>query len=379
MPYNRYFQVFVLVFLMFPGFVFSQGTSTQWLRLPDSSHIPYTGLDYSSFRNRAGKVNERNNLSLNSSVSRNECQNRMKKIQLSLTLYNRDHLENCIVEINSETLNRLLTSKYLNGNSTCPSNGVYSSSGNLMLNGKITCSIHGEMTKPSGNAMVSQPGEICNRNIKILLGAIEMYNLDNPKMISQLTDETIKVLIKGGYLKKELFCPENGKYVCEGDLTRDGTVKCSVHAAKAESTGSGTGNPSNDVCCKNLVSILGAIEMYNCDNTPGISTITPDTLNMLVRGHYLKEELSCPEKGEYYSEGDLSKDGKIKCRVHDISVQVEHCTSSEANNSEAIKNFNEGQRRTEEMFQKALEKGIIIERNCPVPPEHQGYPDEKKK
>ncbi len=70
----------------------------------------------------------------------------------------------------------------------------------------------------------------CYSNIRVIQGAIEMYNMDYKQMISNLDEEAWKNLVSNNYLKKGIKCPEGGinnKYKGE-DLDRDGEVYCGV-------------------------------------------------------------------------------------------------------------------------------------------------------
>jgi len=43
----------------------------------------------------------------------------------------------------------------------------------------------------------------CFANLRVLQGAIEMYNMDNPQMLRAFDGSTMQKLIKGGYLRQE--------------------------------------------------------------------------------------------------------------------------------------------------------------------------------
>lgn len=67
----------------------------------------------------------------------------------------------------------------------------------------------------------------CYSNIRVILGAIEMYNMDNSDM---MTDVQISLLTAGKYLKSEPTKPETGcSYSASGDVTDTGVVICSLH------------------------------------------------------------------------------------------------------------------------------------------------------
>lgn len=68
---------------------------------------------------------------------------------------------------------------------------------------------------------------ICFSNIRVILGAVEMYNLDHSEMMQSLD---LDKLYKNGYLKSEIIpSTKKCKYLSEGDLTGDGYVYCEEH------------------------------------------------------------------------------------------------------------------------------------------------------
>ena len=67
----------------------------------------------------------------------------------------------------------------------------------------------------------------CYSNIRVILGAIEMYNMDNSTM---MTNVDIPTLVSGKYLKTSPVLPEtNCSYSATGDLTDTGLVSCARH------------------------------------------------------------------------------------------------------------------------------------------------------
>ena len=74
----------------------------------------------------------------------------------------------------------------------------------------------------------------CFSNMRVLQGAIEMYNMDVVTMMRELDDNNQKILIEGKYIKSKdpLVCPETsgkGKYYSIGDITENGFIYCSYH------------------------------------------------------------------------------------------------------------------------------------------------------
>ncbi|MBI3039069.1 prepilin-type N-terminal cleavage/methylation domain-containing protein [bacterium] len=72
----------------------------------------------------------------------------------------------------------------------------------------------------------------CYANMRVVLGAIEMYNMDNSAMKTALADADTQsgVLTSGGYLKNAVSKPEVGcVYTNTNDLTTSGYISCAVH------------------------------------------------------------------------------------------------------------------------------------------------------
>ncbi|MFC1743218.1 competence type IV pilus major pilin ComGC, partial [Candidatus Riflebacteria bacterium] len=67
----------------------------------------------------------------------------------------------------------------------------------------------------------------CYANIRVIMGAVEMYNMDTPSMMSTLALSKLK---SGQYLKSTPKCPEGKKGKYSGTkLDSEGIVSCSIH------------------------------------------------------------------------------------------------------------------------------------------------------
>ena len=181
-------------------------------------------------------------------------------------------------------------------------------------------------TEPSDPGRVLDAKKVCKANLKTLLGAVEMYNLDHPTPITELKPEVLQTLLKDGdYLKAVPECLEKGVYRISGDLAKDGKIVCSVHGdvqtieASLEGTPKVeapiTGDPKT-ACFSNIRTLYGAIEMYNMANNASMTGLNPEAMSLLIKDMYLKEEPLCLGKGTYGSSGDLTKGGKISCSIH---------------------------------------------------------------
>jgi competence protein ComGC len=71
---------------------------------------------------------------------------------------------------------------------------------------------------------------LCHANMRVLLGAVEMYNMDHSEMINIMDESVIKKLMSEGYLLKSFSrCPAKGKYKNSGDLSSVGVIECTTH------------------------------------------------------------------------------------------------------------------------------------------------------
>ena len=69
----------------------------------------------------------------------------------------------------------------------------------------------------------------CYSNIRVLLGAIEMYNMDHSVMMD--TPDQGKLTGAAGYLKAAVVCPETGGSYVGSNLSKDGILSCSIHGS----------------------------------------------------------------------------------------------------------------------------------------------------
>ncbi|KAF1083416.1 MAG: hypothetical protein GQF41_0194 [Candidatus Rifleibacterium amylolyticum] len=73
----------------------------------------------------------------------------------------------------------------------------------------------------------------CFANQRVILGAIEMYNMDHNELLHHMDDGVMNLLTSGKYLKYTATCPGSppGQYINDGDLAQDGLIKCTVHGS----------------------------------------------------------------------------------------------------------------------------------------------------
>ena len=77
----------------------------------------------------------------------------------------------------------------------------------------------------------SSRDKACFSNIRVIQGAIEMYNMDVSTMMEELNPKTMDILVKEKYLKSYPTPPETSKceYQSIGDLTDAGIIFCKYH------------------------------------------------------------------------------------------------------------------------------------------------------
>ena len=71
--------------------------------------------------------------------------------------------------------------------------------------------------------------DACFNNQRVLLGAIEMYNMDNNEMIKSYNPSVRDSLIKWKYLRDSFMENVECEIVSEGDLTDKGFIYCVNH------------------------------------------------------------------------------------------------------------------------------------------------------
>lgn len=66
----------------------------------------------------------------------------------------------------------------------------------------------------------------CFANQRVIMGAIEMYNMDTNKMMDTYKEDALST---GKYLKSTIVPAEQGCVISGADLIKDGTVSCELH------------------------------------------------------------------------------------------------------------------------------------------------------
>ncbi|HEY9068695.1 MAG TPA: VIT domain-containing protein [Candidatus Ozemobacteraceae bacterium] len=72
----------------------------------------------------------------------------------------------------------------------------------------------------------------CYANMRVILGAVEMYNMDHPQPLRMVDEQVIDGLVQSNYLKGGISRPEaRCAYLSSGDLCGTGVVYCALHGA----------------------------------------------------------------------------------------------------------------------------------------------------
>ncbi len=71
----------------------------------------------------------------------------------------------------------------------------------------------------------------CYSNIRVLLGAAEMYNMDTSVMVTKMDERFASSLKAKNYLKETPRCPETNSfdYFSNGDISKSGYIWCKYH------------------------------------------------------------------------------------------------------------------------------------------------------
>lgn len=73
----------------------------------------------------------------------------------------------------------------------------------------------------------------CYANMRVILGALEMYNMDHTEMVDSINDADVTredgFLIRGHYLKAPVNRPESGCFYSGRNLNGTGRIECAEH------------------------------------------------------------------------------------------------------------------------------------------------------
>jgi competence protein ComGC len=76
------------------------------------------------------------------------------------------------------------------------------------------------------------PQKACFSNQRVILGAIEMYNMDHSEMLTECNENILNILHDEGYLKQMPSKPtDKCEYLSSSDLTSKGVIYCKYHGS----------------------------------------------------------------------------------------------------------------------------------------------------
>jgi len=84
----------------------------------------------------------------------------------------------------------------------------------------------------------------CYGNMRVILGAVEMYNMDHDQFLQAVDERHLTALTQLQYLRGTITKPDTGcAYYTEGDLTANGRVVCALHGGVDDGTYSYSSTP----------------------------------------------------------------------------------------------------------------------------------------
>lgn len=161
-------------------------------------------------------------------IQANACIKNIKDISLAIQMYN---LSESVPFTTNFDINKLVKGQYLADMPEKPTpNCDY-----VIDNNQIVCKFHGTLAKlqqliqKKSNELGIKPDnkKICIMNLRKIIAAVEMYNLDHIEMMTKLE---LDKLIESGYLKTVPKGPESEcEYISVGDLSENGHLECKKH------------------------------------------------------------------------------------------------------------------------------------------------------
>ena len=74
----------------------------------------------------------------------------------------------------------------------------------------------------------------CFANLRVITGAVEMYNMDNREPITFYSLQAHDTLLQQGYLRSEIRCKDGGEYMSTGSLFAGSVIYCTKHGSLEE-------------------------------------------------------------------------------------------------------------------------------------------------
>jgi competence protein ComGC len=171
------------------------------------------------------------------------------------------------------------------------------------------------------NGMVSSYQEKLNNDLKELkapadgkgwlLNSMEYFGRKGTILTSKETIDSIKLVHKENVVMIKGQLPP---------LVRAGMIPVAavgtLAAIAIPNFKKARGQAKTKACFANQRVLLGGTEMYNMDHPEMQKEMNDKFVETLVEKKYLRSAPTCPDGGNYISEGDLSGNGVIKCTVH---------------------------------------------------------------
>jgi hypothetical protein len=161
-------------------------------------------------------------------IQASECIKNIKSIALAIQMYN---MSESVPFTTNFDINKLVNGKYLADFPEKPTpNCEY-----VVDNNQIACKYHGNLAKigqliqKKSNELGIKPDnkKICIMNVRKIIGAVEMYNMDHSEMMTKLE---LDKLVNDGYLKTVPKGPESEcEYISVGNISEDGHIECKKH------------------------------------------------------------------------------------------------------------------------------------------------------
>ena len=161
-------------------------------------------------------------------IQANTCIQNLKNIALAIQMYN---MSESVPFTTNFDINKLVEGKYLADLPEKPT----PSCEYVADNNQIVCKYHGTLAKiqqliqnkSNELGMKSDNKKICIMNVRKIIGAVEMYNMDHVEMMTKLDFDK---LINSGYLKAVPKGPESEcEYISVGNLIENGHIECKKH------------------------------------------------------------------------------------------------------------------------------------------------------
>ncbi|MBF0501037.1 MAG: hypothetical protein HQM09_12940 [Candidatus Riflebacteria bacterium] len=99
----------------------------------------------------------------------------------------------------------------------------------VQATGSGTFGVFGAVNRRTSGSTAAQE-KACYANIRLIQGAVEMYNMDHPQLIKNMDSSVLQILKNGQYISSIPTKPSpRCEYLNDGDLTQNGRIICRLH------------------------------------------------------------------------------------------------------------------------------------------------------